>query len=759
MTIPDGSNFPIQFDNDENLYLVKDSLRLRLYEDYMPGDKSIIVEGELSVMEKWPSTGLITLTEQCSEVDERAISFYYNGFFINEDNTATFENLELLSNFNDVNKLKKITNVTQNVMDRHHNQIKDAVIAVQNFIGTKDTIDDIPFGETLEGRTNFLRNLALSPKAWFTADKRVGIVPFDVEFKDLSFRLATDTTNEPVTITWDFGDNTASTVSLISVTDEVPDDAIDVLVYDEDGGVVKKSYIKPGIYDVKVKVKNQFGEDECHFPNYITARVEAPKEAIIRIRDDSSQISTPGNPPDGPFIVTPKIRSSINTLINFEIEEGENPAQIGYSFGGELLDGNKNPIDPIVTYTWSFGDNLIHNNSIYSQAAYNIGGIYDLKLRVDTEFGAYRITTYENCIDIVEDVNLWLWNYQSTNTIKSYEYGLISQTFKLTNNATAVVSRDDSFLNNVPNSNHQKSEFRKNVGFTKRSNTSSGKQGSSLIYYSSGRQEHEPVSSETIEFLEFNGFLGTYIPRNPISRPWNWVSFNANNICYFILGSITGTRSSNQSKTNLVKQELNLSSLSVNEITMSSVDFNNASELMDNVSEYSSGLSVYGHYSVYRSTWKDSTGYLARNDGVGPFFRIKSFYKTVGSIGNPFQTFKKLQDIQGTTKLEGELVNLIDGIYIFNNTGSISRYDDVGNVWSSTGPGANSSVFRRLQDTSVLGFDNKSNTCFAVSDGDRRVYISFDYSSKSFIKFDQTTKTFSLLGDKPVGEQFVIGVY
>lgn len=759
MTIPQGSKFPQEFDNDENLYLVKDSLRLRLYEDYNPGDNFILVEGNLSVMEKWPVTGLITLTEQCSDVDDRAISFYYNGFSINDDNTATFQNIELLSNFNDIHKIKKNTNVTQNVMDSHHNQIKDAVIAVQNFIGVKDTIDSAPFGETLEGRINFLRNIALLPKAWFTADKRVGIVPFDVEFKDLSFRLSTDTIDDPVTITWDFGDNTSSTVSFISVTDEVPDDSINVLVYDEDGGTVKKSYINPGIYGVKIKVRNQFGEDECYFPDYITARVEAPREAVIRFRDDSSQISTPGSPPDGPFVVTPKIRSSINSLINFEIEDGENPSQIGYSFGGELLDGNKNSLDPIITYTWSFGDNLDHNNSPLSQAAYNIGGIYDLKLRVDTEFGAYRITTYEDAVDIVEDVNLWLWNYQSSNTIRSYEYGLISQTFKLTNAPTAIIVRYNDFLDDVPNENHQKSEFRKNVGFTKRSNITSGKQGSSLIYYASGRHKLDPVSSESINFIEFNGFLGTYISRNPISRPWNWVSFNANNSCHFILGEISSSRTLNQSLTNTTKQELNLSSFSVSEVTMANVDFNNAIELTENVSEYSNGLPLYGHYSVYRSTWKDSTGYLTRNDGVGPFFRIKSFYKTQGSVGNPFQTFKKLQDIQGTTKLEGELTNLIDGIYFFNNTGSVSRYDDVGNVWSSTGPGSNSSSFRRLQDTSILGFDNKLNTSFVVSDGDRRAYISFDYSLNSFVKFDQITKTFSLLSNRPVGEQFVIGVY
>lgn len=760
MTIPIGSRYPKEFDADDNLYLVKDSLRLRLYSDYIPGNTSIFVEGDIEVLQKWPSIGIVTLTEQCSDIEDRAITFFYNGIVINDDLTGEFQNLELLPGFTDVHKMKRITSVTQNVVEDHHNQIKDAVIAIQEFIGIKGTTDLAPFGETLEGRINFLRKLVLVPKAWFTADKRIGIVPFEVEFQDKSFRLGTDGTIEPVVVTWDFGDNTSSAVSLISVTDSVPIDAIDVIVYDEDRGKVRKTYVQPGIYDVKMHVKNEFGEDECIFPNYIQARVEAPKEAIIRFRENSStQIAEPGIPSDGPFSVTPKIRAPINSLILFEIDDGENAAIPGYSFSGEPLGGSGLALDPVNYYTWSFSDDLPHSNSKSSQASYSIGGIYDLKLRVDTEFGAYRITTYEDAIDIVENVNLWLWIYKSSNTVRAYEYGLISQTFKLTDAATTVVSRNNTFLNNVPNSAQQKNEFRKNVGFTRRGTATSGQQGSAMLYYSSGRNELDSVSTEKINLVEFNGFLGTYIPRNPITRPWGWASFDSPNNSYFVLGSLASYPLS-LSPVNMVRTELSLSSFTTNEITMSSSDFTNATELTRNVATFeTNGLPTFGHFSVYRTAWKDSTGYLARNDGIGPFFRIKSFYKTQGTIGSPFQTFKKLQDIQGSTKVEVEMVDLVDGIYLFNNTGSISRYDDVSNVWSTTGPGINSSLFRQLQDSAITGFDSQANTLFAASDGDRRAYLSYDYSNRSFLKFEQITKTFSLLGNRPIGEQFVMGVY
>ena len=156
--IPVGSRYPEEFDADDNLYLVKDSLRLRLYSDYTPGDTSIFVEGDIEVLQKWPNIGIVTLTEQCSDIEDRAITFFYNGIVINDDLTGEFQNLELLPGFTDVHKMKRITHVTQNVVEDHHNQIKDAVIAIQEFVGVKGTTDLAPFGDTLEGRINFLRD-------------------------------------------------------------------------------------------------------------------------------------------------------------------------------------------------------------------------------------------------------------------------------------------------------------------------------------------------------------------------------------------------------------------------------------------------------------------------------------------------------------------------------------------------------------------------------------------------------------------------
>ena len=120
MTIPNSSNYPDVLDSNANLYEVHDSLRVRLAEDYNPGDKSITVMEDSFSLVNFPATGLITLTEQCSEPDKRAISFFYSSRVDN-----IFSGLEILPGFEDVIKPKKITNVTQNVMASHHNQIKE----------------------------------------------------------------------------------------------------------------------------------------------------------------------------------------------------------------------------------------------------------------------------------------------------------------------------------------------------------------------------------------------------------------------------------------------------------------------------------------------------------------------------------------------------------------------------------------------------------------------------------------------------------
>jgi hypothetical protein len=483
--------------------------------------------------------------------------------------------------------------------------------------------------------------------------------------------------------------------------------------------------------------------------------------ADIVFEPTTKQILNPG----------PMLRSPVNNIIYLEVPPGPDPNRPGESYAGELLGGNGKPLDPVITYTWNLGDDLIHANSSSARASYSIGGYYDAILRTDTEFGAYRITFINNAIDIVESSNLWLWNYSSSplapplmsgqTAVSAYEYGLLSETFKIKANNFQTLNQNSSFLNSQPNSAQQIQEFKRNNAFAPRTTTSSGAGGTCMLFNATGRTAAQPVSSEQIQISEYNGFTDTYTNLyTPISRPWNWAPLVAPSQVYFILGYPTSPIAPNTSPTNQERVTLPLLTISPVSDSLSLSNYlNGAQELQNNVSVFESGNSVYGNFSVYRTTWKDSTGYIIRNDGVGPFFRLKSFYRTEGTVTTPFINIRKLPDMPGSTKLEGELVTLNNGVFFFNNTGSISAYNDTSGVWETGGPGTNSAVFSLLQDQSVPGYDNPSNTLLAASDGDMKAYLSFDYSPNAFIKFNLIDLTFSTLGSRPSGNQWMMGVY
>lgn len=760
--IPRSTYYPESIDTDQNLFVVHDALRMVLAEDYNPGDTSIRLDGDPNVLINWPQNGFITLTDQCNDLENRATSFYYSSVDIVN---FTISGLEILPGFNDIVKPKRLTNVTENVMADHHNRIKDSLIAIQEFLGTEGTNDFNPLGETMEGRINFLRRIVLTPKAYFTVDRRIGLVPFTVNFKDLSFRLGTDGTTGDIKFVWDFGDHTISTVSTtISATSYVDVNDIDVMVQDLDGNTIQKTYSTPNIYTVKLTVSNKYGSDTIIWPDLINARSEAPQEAVVNFSAIAGQtLLRAGSPSGGPYTTTPVIRVPTNSLVSLEIPTGENPSNLGYSYAGEKLNNNT-PIDPIVTYTWSLGDDLNHNNlSSSTKASYSYGGYYDMKLRVDTGFGSYRITSYSKAIDVIERTNLWLWVFNTANTVTAYEFGLFSETFKTAGTSSYFVNRNHSFLNGHSNANQMIKEFKKNTGSALTGTTSSGLGGDIILYYASGRNQVDSPATETINFTKFNGFENTYNTSVPaINRPWNWASFSSLSNTYFLFGATQSTPIVNTSPTNSLMQTYNQLNGITSTTTLTNANFRNgAEELLENIATYNGlGAPNFGHISVYRSSWKGNTGYLLRNDGIGNFFRIKSFYKTEGSVGSPLQFISKLVDMPGETKLEGELVNLTQGVYFFNNSGSIAAYNDLSGIWeTATGAVTNTVSFRSFQDTSIINYDNLSNTLLAASDGDKKVYLSYDYSSSAFVRFHSGEGTFISLGTRPPGNQWEMTIY
>lgn len=715
MTLP-VPLYPENLDTVSTLYTAHDSLRVKLVEDYVPGMKYVVVDSDLS---SWPTDGIITLTEQQSDIDSRAISFFYTSRSGNE-----FLGLQLYPGFTDVAKPKNITHVTQNVIAPHHNNLKDALIAIEDFIGIKGTIDVKPLGGTLEGRINFLRQLVLRPRAWFSANRRVGIVPLLVEFNNLSFRNPTESI-------WNFGDGGIDSCSVISMS--TPPSTISTLVVENTSSIISKTYYNPGVYDVQLTVSNDYGEDTITIPNYITARVAAPDPAVIEFAPDNATQS----------IIDNVLYTRSNSIVNVAI-----------------IDTGEQNCDPVLDYNWDMQDDLLHANSQQAKASYSIGGVYDIRLRVGTTLGAYRNTIFKNAINVIERSNMWYMvspdtSNNITKNFYSYEFGLLSESFKLGNRNPVSVTRDYTNVLAGPNGDMAKKEFLRNNGFVRKNSTGSGDKGNSLMYWTQGGS---PIQ---IKFKEYQGFTDSWatpVGLDTYTRGWNWVGLNATSKVYFVLGSDSTlpTNTPGNSPTNQNRDVLNLNTYTfATPNTFNDSNYiNGADELQQNV-----GLGTYGDFCVYRSCWKDHSGFIVRNDGAGSYYRLKSFYRTEGTLTEEFQYIRKLPDMPGSMKLDGQLVPLNGGIYFFSNSGEFVVWNDVTNVWAVGSPSATSNPFRSLQDQSVPTFDNADNSLVAAGDGDRRAFLSFDYSNKVFIKFNEATLSFTSLGSRPSGEQFLMGIY
>ena len=587
---------------------------------------------------------------------------------------------------------------------------------------------------------------------------------------------------------------------MISVTSEATNNP-NAKFRDLDGKSISKCYNAPGIYNVSLTVINEFGEDTVVFEDLVTAKIKAPEKAIISINQKSSQIFTEGvkNLDEtnantlNRYITTPKIRSSVNSFIDLEVRQEEVKFEgegVGYSYGGELLDDGaptKKAIDEIIEYTWDLWDELEHLYSSSTRASYSVGGYYDLTLRVDTKFGAYRITSYEKGIDIVENQSLWFFNFKpngkipdgsqgaSGGIIKTWEYGLISGTFKILGNSEIQIIRDNNFLNYLDDSSFNKDaeslakkEFNRSVVFAQQGSSSSGDSGDSLLFWAGGGTSSS--DQERINVMQYNAFSDIRGSLDPITnKPWNWASLVSSDMVYFILGSsrtsdsslpIATTNPTNKSRTHYSLSNLEVSSYEDRWGVPGGGFENGAEEILSHTSDFNNlGRPTNGYFAVYRTAWKDSTGYILRNSAVNDFFRLGDFYKTNGNISTEFNTLSKLPDLIGTAKTEGELVALSSGVFLFSNSGEISAWNDTTLTWEIGRSSSTSLTFRSLQDSNVSGFADKSNTLLAASDNDRIAYLSFDYSEKSFVVFNATDLTFQSAGIRPKESQFKIGLY
>lgn len=355
----------------------------------------------------------------------------------------------------------------------------------------------------------------------------------------------------------------------------------------------------------------------------------------------------------------------------------------------------------------------------------------------------------------MEMKNLWLWT-NANNIVTCNEMGLDNETFKVKTNSNFFIKREDRHLTH----DKEKKEFARNCSFS-RTNSSSGDGGDCLLFWATGRRIDESPLKEEIRSVSYNGFADTYSAYvQTINRPWNWIALPLGEYVYFIFGNKEFTPPAGLSPVNLNKLILDINTRSFSTGALDTYSFiNGAQEVQFNAAEFDDEGQPYdGHYSVYRSCCKGVTGYILKNSGVGKDFALRNFYKTEGTFGFPFENLVKLNDVPGGGRVEGQLAPLSEGVYLFNNSGVALVYKEETNAWETTG-GGNPGLFRALQDVKKVGYDNEAQSLLVASDGDQKAYLSFDYSEKSFIRFNEADFSYSWVGPRPIGDQWLTGIY
>lgn len=688
-----ASNYPNQLDNDENLYLVYDALKIPLGADYYPGNNSVLADGDIS---KFPPSGIITLVDQHSSPKERAVSLHY-GSRTNRE----FTDLNLLEDSIDSIKPKKLTYITLQAMANHREALKDAIISIENFLGKKHEVEDGPGGETIFGRLNFMKKILFAPKAWFEIEKSTGVAPFTARFTFAGTGHVGPVGD--VTYTWKFNDEEMQTTE----------------------ATVEKVFLTPDNYTVSLTVKNEYGEDTVTFVDMIKVKGQAPDELPIKFLPLGNQIHIDD--------LLPKIRTPINQPVLIEVQKPE-PKKMS----SNLVNPKSN--DNISNYTWNLNDDLPHTNSNKTKAIYTVGGYYDAVVRTDTDLNSYRITTYENCIDVVEPTNLWIWTTDK-QSIRSHEFGLISEVLKTSKNSYSTRT-NDSFIEN----DRQKFEFLRNNGCVKKDRLKSGDGGDCLLFWASGRNKEDSTTAEKIRFATYNGFADSYKVENPITRPWNWAALSSDRDVYFIFGLPISEQMPTLSLTNKVKTTYNIATDSAVNGSIEYRNFKNgAHELASNPGVLNEKYDApHGHYSAYRTAWKDSVGYILRNSSLGDHFSFQNFYKTEGTLGSPFNNLVKLPDMPGGDNKEGSLVTLNNGVYFFNNHGGTYCFNDSTLTWELVN--SHNKVAR-----------NELYSLLASSDSESRAYINIE--NTAFFKFNEIDMSYVTFNHGYINNQWLMSVY
>lgn len=184
----DLSVYPEAIDNKSTLYEAKNNAKSILEQGLTYNAKKIIV----SDASTFPQNGLIRIGEP-KEKSKFEIIFYSS----RTDKVLSGLTRGMAGSIQ--SSWPKGSKITNAVMAEHHNATKDAILNIQNLVGTSVN----PDLTSINGRLKILENKFLAPKPIFRAFPLKGKPSLKVRFQNFS-------EGDAIRFLWDFGDGSSS---------------------------------------------------------------------------------------------------------------------------------------------------------------------------------------------------------------------------------------------------------------------------------------------------------------------------------------------------------------------------------------------------------------------------------------------------------------------------------------------------------------------------------------------------------------------